>query len=254
MELKRRLEARQEAELQCWPWEREARAEQMPPAGEWFVWLIMAGRGWGKTRTGAEWLGRLAQTTAGRHFAVVARSTQDCRETCIEGPSGLLGALGLSIDSPQYNRTTGEIRLANGSVIHAYSAERPDRLRGPNFSGAWCDELCSWRYPQTWTEGLMPALRIGDPRVVVTTTPKRTSLLKDLLARDDGSVTVTRGATFDNAANLSPAALAELRLRYEGTQLGRQELYGELFEAIDGALWTLDTIETSRGVLLGAPA
>src|SRR5439155_5598738 len=133
-------------------------------------------------------------------------------------------ALGLSFDSREYNKANGQIRLANGSVIYAYSAERPERVRGPNLSGAWCDELAVWRYPQTWTETLMPALRIGRPQVVVTTTPRPIPLLRELVDRGDGSVVVTRGATFDNEANLSSQALAELRRRYEGTRIGRQEL------------------------------
>lgn len=221
-----------------WAWESEARPDQLPPAAAWFCWLIVAGRGWGKTRTGSEWLGRQASSIPGRHWAVIARTTDDVRATCIEGPSGLLVALGLPRDCPEYNRVHGTIRLPNGSVIHSYSAEKPDRLRGPNLSGAWADELATWRYPETWTEGLMPALRIGDPRVVVTTTPRPVGLVRELLGRDDGTVHVTRGSTFDNAANLSASALDELRRRYEGTRLGRQELYGELIEDVEGALWT----------------
>lgn len=226
-----------------WPWARQARAEQLPPEGDWFCWLILAGRGFGKTRAGAEWLARQALTQGGHNFAVIARSSHDCRATCIEGPSGLLQALGLPRDCAEYNRTTGEIWLPNGAVIRSYAAESPDRLRGPNLSGAWADEIATWRYEQAWTEGLIPALRIGDPHVVATTTPRRTRLVRDLLSRDDGSVHVTRGSTFDNAANLSANALAELRRRYEGTRLGRQELLGELIEDVEGALWTRALIE-----------
>jgi phage terminase large subunit-like protein len=181
---------------------------------------------------------------------VIGRTTEQCRETCIEGESGLLRALDLRITSREYNRTTGEIQVGDGSVIYAYSAENPESLRGPNLSGAWCDELAAWHYEQTWTEGLMPALRIGTPRVLVTTTPRRTKLVRDLASRDDGSVVVTRGATFDNEANLSPQALIELRRRYEGTRIGRQELYGELLEDIPGALWSAATIESTRAVLV----
>jgi phage terminase large subunit-like protein len=205
----------------------------------------MAGRGWGKTRTGAEWLAHQAQSSPG-DYAVIARSSQDCRETCLEGQSGLLRALGLRFDSPQYNRATGQIRLPNGSSIYAYSAERPERVRGPNLSGAWCDELAVWRYPQTWTETLMPALRIGRPQVVVTTTPRPIPLLREMVGRDDGSVVVTRGATFDNGANLSSQALAELRRRYEGTRIGRQELEGELIDDVEGALWNRSMLEPHR--------
>ncbi len=227
-------------------WRGEARPAQLPPAGDWFAWVIMAGRGWGKTRTGAEWLAHKARTIPG-DYAVLGRSTQDTRETCLEGQSGLLRALGLQIDSRAYNRATGQIRLPNGSVIYAYSAERPERVRGPNLSGAWADELAVWRYPDhLWTETLVPALRIGRPQVVVTTTPRPIPLLRELISRDDGTVVVTRGSTFDNAANLSPQALAELRRRYDGTRIGRQELQGELIDDVEGALWSRALIEPHR--------
>lgn len=211
----------------------------------------MAGRGWGKTRTGAEWLAREANDHPQSHYAVIGRTTQECREVCLEGMSGLLPVLGLRLDSPEYNRTTGEIRLGNGSVIHAYSAEKPESIRGANLSGAWCDELATWRYIQVWTEGLLPALRIGHPRVAVTTTPRRTTLVRQLVARNDGSVVTTRGSTFDNAKNLSAEALKELEHRYEGTRLGRQELMGELLDDVEGAVfdefrWNEHTVEGTR--------
>jgi len=129
-----------------------------------------------------------------------------------------------------------------------FGADSPDAGRGLNLSGAWLDELAIWQYPyETWTEGLAPALRIGDrPRVVVTTTPKPIKLLRDWVTRTDGSVHITRGSTFDNRKNLSETALAELKARYEGTRTGRQELYGELLEQAEGALWQRDWIERSR--------
>ena len=228
-----------------WAWAKVARPEQLPPEGDWFVWLILAGRGFGKSRAGSEWLARQALVEQpGRDFAVIARSSHDLRATCLEGPSGLLRALGLDRDSAEYNRSLGEVHLANGSTIRSYAAESPDRLRGPNLSAAWADELAAWRYQdEAWREGLIPALRIGNPRVVVTTTPRRTRLLKELLSRTDGSVCVTRGSTFDNAANLSAAALAELKRRYDGTRIGRQELYGELLDDVEGALWNTAMLE-----------
>jgi phage terminase large subunit-like protein len=227
-------------------WRREARPGQLQPDGDWFVWLIVAGRGWGKTRTGAQWLAEQALAQAG-DYLVVGRSEQDTREVCVEGRSGLLQALGLQIGSPAYARGTGQIRLENGSVIYSMSAESPERARGPNLSGAWCDELAAWRFTDAlWHETLMPALRIGDPRVVVTTTPRPVPLLRELLSRDDGSVVVTRGSTFENAANLSRNALDELKRRYEGTRIGRQELLAELLEDIEGALWSRELIDPYR--------
>ncbi len=228
-------------------WRHEARPDQQPPAGEWFIWLVCAGRGWGKTWTGARWLAEQATSTPG-DYAVIGRSEQDTRETCIEGPSGLLGALGLRIGAREYRRGTGQIRLPNGSVIYAYSAESPERTRGPNLSGAWCDELAAWRFlEQMWDENLIPAVRIGaEPRIVCTTTPRPVPLLRELVARDDGSVVVTRGSTFDNEANLSASALAEMRRRYDGTRIGRQELLGELLDDVEGALWHRGLIEPYR--------
>lgn len=241
-ELKRRVAQRDALP----PWSEQARPNQLAPDGDWFVWLVMAGRGWGKTRTGAEWLAEQARSNADRAYAVVSRTTQDGREVALEGRSGLLRALGLTITSPEYNRSTGEIRLSNGTVIYSYTAEKPDRIRGPNLHGAWCDELGAWNRklaPIAWTEGLIPALRMGRPKVVVTTTPRLVPLVRELVARDDGSVILTRGTTFDNAANLSPEALAELERRYHGTRIGRQELYGELLEDIEGALWQREWLE-----------
>jgi phage terminase large subunit-like protein len=156
-------------------WRSEARAEHLPPPGDWFVWLVCAGRGFGKTWAGAHWLAEQAQSSPG-DYAVIGRSGQDCRETCVEGPSGLLAALGLNRGSREYRRGTGQVRLANGSVIYSYSAESPERQRGPNLSGVWCDELGAWRFArQCWEETLLPAVRIGDPHIVITTTPKWTS-------------------------------------------------------------------------------
>lgn len=231
---------------------RHARAEQCPPAGDWFVWMLMAGRGFGKTRSGAEWLADQARSHVGNAYGVIGRTTEQTREVCIEGESGLLTTLGLSIVSKEYNRTTGEIKVPGGSTIYTYTAENPESLRGPNLAGVWCDELAAWHYEETWTHGLIPAVRIESgnerPRVVVTTTPRKTKLMRDLLGRD--STVITRGSTFDNARNLSKEALVEMERTYKGTRIGRQELYGELLEDVPGALWTVEMIERTRAVLL----
>lgn len=222
---------------------RHARPDQRPPDDDWLVWLILAGRGWGKTRTGAEWIKQQALAHPGSRWAVVAPTYADARDTCIEGESGILAVLPEDrVDT--WNRSLGELVLANGSRVKLFAAEQPDRLRGPQHHGAWCDELAAWRYPEAWDQ-LQFGLRLGDvPRTVVTTTPRPTALVRDLAGRPD--VHVTRGATFDNADNLSAAALAELRNRYEGTRLGRQELYGELLDDVPGALWTAATIDAAR--------
>ena len=233
------------AELANSRYRTSARPNQLPPEGNWFVWLILSGRGFGKTFTGAGWLAEKACSNPGTEWAVVAPTFGDVRRVCVEGPSGLLKAIPDSMKK-FYNKSNGQIHLRNGSIIHMISADEPDRVRGLNLAGGWGDEFCFWRYPEVWTEGLVPALRIGSPQFVITTTPKPTKLLKELMKRDDGSVVITRGSTFDNAANLSESALAELRARYEGTRLGRQELYGEVLEDIEGALWKADDIEETR--------
>jgi len=143
-----------------------------------------------------------------------------------------------------YNRSIGEIFLTNGSRIKLFSGEEPDRFRGPQFHGGWFDELAAFKYPETWDQYQF-GLRLGDhPQTIVTTTPRPTKLIKDLMKRE--GVVIVRGSTFDNAKNLAASALAELKLRYENTRLGRQELYGEILDDIEGALWTRKMIEDAR--------
>jgi phage terminase large subunit-like protein len=206
----------------------------------------MAGRGFGKNFVSSNWLAEQAMSQPGTEWAIVGPTWRDSLKTCIEGPTGILKAL-LPAELAHYRRNELQVTLSNGSVIHGYSADQPERLRGANLSGAACDELGSWRRPETWTEALLPALRIGqNPRIVVTTTPRPTALIRELMGRTDGSVHLTRGSTWENAANLSGAALTELRRRYEGTRLGRQELEGELLDDFEGALWKRDWLEAGR--------
>lgn len=230
-----------------WKWKKEqARPEQLSPEGNWNVWLYLAGRGAGKTRTAAEWLAYEAITRPETRWAIVAPTYKDARDTCAEGVSGILTVLRRYKAIQDYNRSLGEIILINGSRIKLFSADEPDRFRGPQHHGAWCDELAAYRYEDAWHQ-LQFGLRLGDhPKVIVTTTPRPTKLVKQLATRDDGTVAITRGSTFSNAANLAPSALADLKLRYEGTRLGRQELYGEIVDDVEGALWTRAMIEDSR--------
>lgn len=240
------------------PWWYIGRPEQQEPEGDWHVWLILSGRGWGKTRTGGEWLVKQIlenPTTADgtpTQWAIVAPTFGDVKNICVEGPSGFIRALenrGLVNEVDYlYNKSSHKIAFKDGQKVHTFGADSPDAGRGLNLSGAWLDEVAMWQYPyETWTEGLAPALRIGDrPRVVVTTTPKPIKLLRDWTSRSDGSVYVTRGSTFDNSLNLSRTALEELKARYEGTRTGRQELYGELLDQAEGALWTREWIESTR--------
>jgi hypothetical protein len=219
---------------------------QLPPprGGDWSIYLACCGRGWGKTRAGAEWIAEQAATQPGTEWAVIAPTFREVRKTCIEGRSGLLNAF-LPGELEGYNASNAQLRLANGSRIWGYSADKPDRLRGSNLSGAWIDELCSMVHAQQlWAEALTPALRIGDrPRVFITT-PRPVPLLRELLARDDGSVLTVHGSTWNNEANLSKTALEEMRIRHQGTRLGRQELLGELIEDVEGALWTREHSKT----------
>jgi predicted phage terminase large subunit-like protein len=168
------------------------------------------------------------------------------RDVCAEGESGIINILRDYGSLQEYNRTQGAITLTNGSKIKLFSADEPDRLRGPQHHGAWCDELAAWRYPDTWDQ-LQFGMRLGShPRTVVTTTPRPVPLIRNLVNRTDGSVKVVRGSTFDNANNLAPQALIELQARYAGTRMGRQELYGELLNESDSALWTRALIEDAR--------
>lgn len=220
----------------------DARAAQQPPVGEWATWLIRSGRGFGKTRTGAEWTVEEASAHPGS-YAIAAPTQADGRDVCVEGESGILAVLARRHRSASWNRSLGELRLDNGARLKVGSADEPDRFRGWNFAGAWCDELAAWRRPDAFTQ-LRLATRLGRARIVVTTTPRPTSLVRELL--DAPSTHVTTGSTFDNAANLTAAALDELRRRYEGTRIGRQELYGELLVDTPGALWTAALIEAHR--------
>lgn len=228
---------------------QQARPEQLPPAGDYNIFLYLAGRGAGKTRTAAEEIVWQAIKNDGTRWAVLAPTYGDARDICVEGESGILNvARRYGVLSPRigWNRSMGEIRFTNGSFIKLYSAEEPDRLRGPQHHGAWCDELASFKYQEAYDQ-LQFGLRLGShPKTIITTTPRPIKRIKDLINRDDGTVLVTRGSTFDNAANLAPTFLTELQSRYAGTRLGRQEMYGEILEDIEGALWSRDNIERNR--------
>jgi phage terminase large subunit-like protein len=229
------------------PWHEQARPDQRPPEGDWNIWLITSGRGWGKTKTGAEWVAEQAARNPESEWAIIAPTWRSVLKVCLEGSSGLLRCL-LPGELQSTNLSELTIRLTNGSRIYGYSADKPDRLRGANLSGAWIDELCSMAHVEDlFYEALMPALRIGDnPRVLITTTPRPIPLMRELIKRDDGSVALVTGKTWDNAANLSKRALADLMARHDGTRLGRQELEGELLEDVDDALWKREWLDATR--------
>jgi phage terminase large subunit-like protein len=221
---------------------RLARPNQLPPLGDWRVWLILAGRGFGKTRTGAEWL-RAQRHTAPR-MAIVAPTFADARDTCIEGESGLRSICARD-EITRWNRSLGELEFDNGAKVKLFSGDQPDRLRGPQHFCMWYDELCAFQYPQqAWDMGMF-GLRLGNnPQVAVTTTPRPLPTLKRIMA--DPHTTLTRGSTYDNRDNLAPAFFEQIVTKYENTRLGRQELDAELIDDVEGALWTRDMLEAHR--------
>jgi len=220
-----------------------ARPDQLPPSGTWQRWLILAGRGWGKTRTGAEWVRDRALRDPGCRVALVARTAADVRDVIVEGESGIL-AVHAPGERPTWEPSRRRLTWPNGSMATTYSADVPDQLRGPQHHYAWADELASWERPDTWDQ-LIFGLRLGiTPQVVVTTTPRPTPIIRALLTAP-GTV-VTRGRTLDNRANLAPGVVADLQRRYGGTRLGRQELDGEVLTDTPGALWTWDRIDAAR--------
>lgn len=199
--------------------------------------MLVAGRGFGKTRTGAEWVRAQIESGACNRMALVAPTAADARDVMVEGESGLL-AVCPAWNRPKYEPSKRRVTWPNGALATLYSADEPERLRGPQHDGAWCDEPASWRYPEAW-DMLMFGLRLGtDPRAVVTGTPKPVKLIRELLALP--TTVVTRGSTYDNAANLAPAFLDTIVRKYEGTRLGRQELNAELLDDNPDALWKRD--------------
>jgi phage terminase large subunit-like protein len=230
-------------------WRLKARPAQLPPPGNWTIWLMLSGRGWGKTRSGAEWI--RSQVMAGcSRLALVGATAADVRDIMVEGESGIL-AISPKHDRPEYQPGLRRLTWPNGALATLYSADEPDRLRGPQHDAAWCDEIASWRFPLAW-DMLMLGLRIGkNPRVVATTTPRPIKLIRDLLAREGQDVVVSRGRSVENASNLAPAFLSEIMRRYQGSRLGRQELDGEVLVDIPGALWQRDWFDRDR--VIAAP-
>lgn len=227
-------------------WRVNARPEQLEPPGDsWSIWLALAGRGWGKTRTGTEWVHEHAMAgTAGR-IALIAPTAADVRDVLVEGPSGFL-TIASNSTRPAWEPSKRRLEWPNGAIATAFSAEEPERLRGPEHDMAFCDEVAAWKYPETM-DMLLFGLRIGvRPRMLITTTPKPIKLLRDLLAREGRDVVVTRGKTMDNRANLAPTFLSQIVSKYQNTRLGRQELDGELLTDIPGALWQLSSLDDCR--------
>jgi phage terminase large subunit-like protein len=226
-----------------------ARPNQLEPEGSgWLTWLVLAGRGWGKTRTGAEWIRQHVSDGTAKRIAFVAATAADCRDTLVEGKAGILEIFPPN-ERPSYEPSKRRVTFRNGAVATLFSSEEPDRLRGPEHDIAWLDELASWRFVQESWDNLKLGLRKGSSRVAITTTPRPLALLKTLLAdaqREGSTVVVTKGSTYENINNLSASFRDEVLQRYEGTRLGRQELYADILEDAENALWKRDTFDRTR--------
>jgi phage terminase large subunit-like protein len=218
-----------------------ARPNQLAPPGSWRYWLLQAGRGFGKTRVGAETVREWSDKYPRIHL--VAPTAADARDVMIEGESGLINCFPPN-SRPVYEPSKRRVTFPNGSMAFAFSADEPERLRGPQCHAFWADELAAWRFPEAW-DNLLFGFRLGsDPRGVITTTPKPTKLVRDIVG--DPNTVITRGTSYDNRANLAPAFFDAIIRKYEGSRLGRQELLAELLEDMAGAIFKRALIEAAR--------
>lgn len=227
-------------------WTLHARPNQLPPPGmDWTIWLLLAGRGFGKTRAGSEFVRMEVEAGRARRVALVTATAADGRDVVVEGESGLL-AVASPWCRPVYEPSKRRLSWPNGAIGTLYSAEEPDRLRGPQHDFAWGDEIAAWADPSAWDQ-LMFGLRLGrHPRCVATTTPRPIKIIRDLLAREGQDVVVSRGTSYENRENLAPAFFEEIVRRYQGSRLGRQELDAEVLNDVPGALWDRTWIDEAR--------
>ena len=222
-------------------WSIQARDKQQLPPGDWMIWAIIPGRGFGKTRTGAETVRIWSEQVPIIH--IIGRTATDMRDTMIEGPAGLL-SVHPDYNRPKYEPSKKRITWPNGCKAQLFSADEPDVLRGPQCYKLWADEVASWKYSESWDMALM-GLRLGDlPQGIVTTTPRPIPLIKEMVKDPDNYVTT--GNTFENRENLSQVFFKKVVSKYEGTRLGKQELYAEILEDMEGALWTQELIEKAH--------
>jgi phage terminase large subunit-like protein len=229
-------------------WDFWARPEQKAPEGNWLYWLLLSGRGFGKTRAGSEWVRERVEAGAQR-IALIGKTTHDVRQVMIQ--SGIL-AVYPPDERPEWQPSLRQVTFKNGARAWSFSAEEPDQIRGFELDTVWLDEFASYdKVEELWHECLIPAIRRGTPKVCITTTPKPKPLLRELMKHK--KCVITRGSTFDNADNLSSEMLEELEETYSGTSIGRQELYGELLDEMPGALWTRSQIDANRIKVADAP-
>ena len=221
-----------------------ARPKQVAPEGEWTNWLILAGRGFGKTRTGAEWIRERVENGIAKRIAIIGKTPADVRDVMIEGESGLV-SISPPWNKPDYQPSRRRIVWENGATAHIFSSYEPDQLRGPQFDTAWCDELASWEYPQETWDNLMFGLRLGEnPQVCITTTPRPLKLLKNI--RDSNNTVLTSGSSYENRANLNKNFFDIILEKYKGTRLGQQEIHAEILEESEGALWKREWFDECR--------
>ena len=241
-----------EVKANLYDWRFWARAKQIAPTNPgWFIWLVLAGRGWGKTKTGAEYIRERVEGGYTGRIHLIGPIASDVRDVMVEGISGIL-EISPSWNRPIYEPSKRRLTWPNGAQATLFSAEEPERLRGPQCGLMWADEVGAWRFPEAWNLAML-GLRIRsvskgggfeEPKAVVTTTPRPTDLIKRLLVTD-GCV-YTKGTTYENRDNLAPSFYSSIITQYEGTRLGRQELLAEILEDTPGALWTRETIDDSR--------
>ena len=254
-----------EAEALLKDWSFHARQDQLPPMGDWRGWLYLAGRGAGKTRSGAEWV--RAKVKAGcRRIGMISPTTRDARTVMVEGESGMLATSwekdiddkGNHMGRPVWHSSRGELTWANGALATLYTAEEPERLRGPQHDALWMDELAAWYTPQVGTKNTvskrgaqevwdmaMFGLRLGaNPQFMVSTTPKPIPLVREMVKSPN--IVITRATTYDNKANLAKSFISQIISKYEGTRLGRQELLAEVIDEVEGALWTRAMLDAAR--------
>lgn len=226
--------------LYSWPfW---ARPQQLPPPDPWFIWYIQAGRGFGKTRTGAEWVRSRIESGA-KYGGIVGPTISTTRNLMVDGPSGVIRICPPWF-KPVYKPSIHKIIWPNGAVVEVFSAEEPDRLRGANLEFGWAEEIGTWKDADPLDMFILCVRVGGDPRILITGTPKPVPHVKRLLTLPN--VVVVRGSTYENVVNLDKAFLSQITGMYEGTRLGRQELYAEILDEVEGALWTPAMIESSR--------
>ena len=252
----KKLSDAEKAQL-LYDWGIWARTEQLAPPGDWRIWIIMAGRGFGKTRAGAEWVRETVRRNPEARIALVGATIDEVRRVMVEGDSGVM-AIAPPGQQPNFEPSLKRLTWPGGAQAFLYSAAEPEALRGPQHSHAWCDEIAKWdnvadRATRLW-DNLIMGLRLGErPRVLATTTPRPAVLLRRLVEQASDDTIVTTGTTYDNASNLPTRFLTEMRRDYAGTALGRQELEGALLSDVEGALWTRELLDRVRKPGLGDP-